>query len=92
MYAIRSYYGNFEAEVSNNKEEEKDEYKFRIVGIVCSYVNRFYVEPDRIKPKEMLKEALSGLERVIPEVQVTINEETEEAEILVDQVASYNFV
>jgi carboxyl-terminal processing protease len=77
---------NFEAEVSNNKEE-KEEFKFRIVGIVCSYVNRFYVEPDRIKPKEMLKEALSRLERVIPEVQVNINEEAEEAEILVDQVA-----
>ncbi len=76
---------NFEAEVNN--KEEKEEYKFRIVGIVCSYINRFYVEPDRIKPKEMLKEALFKLERVIPEVQININEETEEVEILVDQVS-----
>ena len=76
---------NFEAEVNNRDEEE--EYKFRIVGIVCSYINRFYVEPDRIKPKEMLKEALSRLERVIPEVQVNFNEESEEVEILVDQVS-----
>ena len=35
----------------------------------------------------MLKEALSRLERVIPEVQVNVNEETEEVEILVDQVS-----
>jgi hypothetical protein len=27
------------------------------------YLNRFYVEPDRIKPKEMLVESLSWLER-----------------------------
>ncbi|HJO55459.1 MAG TPA: hypothetical protein QF423_02195, partial [Candidatus Scalindua sp.] len=49
---------NFSEEVSSKKEE----YKFRLVGIVCMYVNRFYVEPDRIKPKEMLKESLSWLE------------------------------
>ncbi|MCP4458622.1 MAG: PDZ domain-containing protein, partial [Cytophagales bacterium] len=35
----------------------------------------------------MLKEALFKLERVIPEVQININEETEEVEILVDQVS-----
>ncbi|MCP4267949.1 MAG: PDZ domain-containing protein [Candidatus Brocadiaceae bacterium] len=76
---------NFETEVNN--KEEKEEYRFRMVGIVCSYINRFYVEPDRIKPKEMLKDALSRLERVVPEVQVNINEETEVVEILVDQVS-----
>lgn len=76
---------HFEAEVSN--KEEHEEYKFRLVGIVCSYINRFYVEPERIKPKEMLKEALLWLERVVPEVQVNIHKSTEEIEILVDQVS-----
>ena len=66
---------------------EKKEYKFRLVGIVCSYVNRFYVEPDRIKPKEMLKESLSWLERIIPEVQVSVNDKTEKIEILVDEAS-----
>ncbi len=66
---------------------EKEEYKFRLVGIVCSYVNRFYVEPDRIKPKEMLKESLSWLERIIPEVQVSVDDRTEKIEILVDEAS-----
>ena len=66
---------------------EKKEYKFRLVGIVCSYINRFYVEPDRIKPKEMLKESLSWLERIIPEVQVSVNNKTEKIEILVDETS-----
>ena len=67
--------------------QEKEEYKFRLVGIVCSYINRFYVEPDRIKPKEMLKESLSWLERIIPEVQVSVNDRTEKIEILVDEAS-----
>ncbi len=67
--------------------QEKEEHKFRLVGIVCSYLNRFYVEPDRIKPKEMLKESLSWLERIIPEVQVNVNDESEEIEILVDKTS-----
>ena len=74
---------NFSEEVSSKKEE----YKFRLVGIVCMYVNRFYVEPDRIKPKEMLKESLSWLERIIPEVQVSVNDRTEKIEILVDEAS-----
>ncbi|MDP7255244.1 MAG: hypothetical protein QGF00_36955, partial [Planctomycetota bacterium] len=44
---------NFDEEIN----QAKDEHKFRLVGIVCSYLNRFYVEPDRIKPKEMLAES-----------------------------------
>ena len=67
--------------------EEKEEYKFRLVGIVCSYINRFYVEPDRIKPKEMLKASLSRLERIIPEVQVNVDDESEKIEILVDETS-----
>ncbi len=69
-------------EATDQKEEN---YKFRLVGVVCSYINRFYVEPDRIKPKEMLKESLSWLERIIPEVQVNVDEKSEEIEILVDE-------
>ena len=67
--------------------QEKEVYKFRLVGIVCSYVNRFYVEPDRIKPKEMLKESLSWLERIIPEVQVNVDDKSEKIEILVDDAS-----
>ncbi|ODS32867.1 MAG: peptidase [Candidatus Scalindua rubra] len=62
-------------------------HKFRLVGVVCSYLSRFYVEPERIKPKDMLKEALSWLERIIPEVQVNVNDESEEIEILVDKLS-----
>ena len=74
---------HFDAPVS----QEEEEYKFRLVGIVCSYINRFYVEPDRIKPKEMLKESLSWLERIIPEVQVSVDDKLEKIEILVDEAS-----
>ena len=74
---------NFNEEINQKKEE----HKFRLVGNVCSYLNRFYVEPDRIKPKEMLTESLSWLERIIPEVQVNVNDESEEVEILVDKTS-----
>ncbi|MHC4138936.1 MAG: MXAN_5808 family serine peptidase [Planctomycetota bacterium] len=67
--------------------QEKEEYKFRLVGIVCSYINRFYVEPDRIKPKEMLKASLAWLERIIPEVQVNVNDKLDKIEILVDDAS-----
>ena len=67
--------------------QAKEEHKFRLVGIVCSYLNRFYVEPERVKPKEMLIESLSWLERIIPEVQVNVNDESEEIEILVDKTS-----
>ncbi|MBU36271.1 MAG: hypothetical protein CMG29_03580 [Candidatus Marinimicrobia bacterium] len=74
---------NFNEEVNQAKEE----HKFRLVGIVCSYLNRFYVEPDRIKPKEMLTESLSWLEKIIPEVQVNVNDESKKVEILVDKTS-----
>ena len=74
---------NFNEEINQKKEE----HKFRLVGIVCSYLKRFYVEPDRIKPKEMLIESLSWLEKIIPEVQVNVNDESEEIEILVDKTS-----
>jgi carboxyl-terminal processing protease len=72
---------------SEEVNQAEKEHKFRLVGIVCSYLNRFYVEPDRVKPKEMLIESLSWLERIIPEVQVNVNDESEEIEILVDKTS-----
>src|SRR3989338_9116935 len=80
---VSSLNRHFNEEVNQAKEE----HKFRLVGIVCSYLNRFYVEPDRVKPKEMLIESLSWLERIIPEVQVNVNDESEEIEILVDKTS-----
>ena len=44
------------------------------------------MEPDRIKPKEMLKESLSWLERIIPEVRVDVNDELDEMKISVDEL------
>jgi carboxyl-terminal processing protease len=75
-----SFNKDFSAEI----KQANTPHKFRLVGVVCSYLNRLYVAPDRIKPKEMLKESLVWLERLIPEVRVDINDETEEIEILVD--------
>ena len=80
---VSSLNRHFNEEINQTKEE----HKFRLVGIVCSYLNRFYVEPDRVKPKEMLIESLSWLERIIPEVQVNVNDESEEIEILVDKTS-----
>ena len=80
---VSSLNRHFNEEVNQTEKE----YKFRLVGIVCSYLNRFYVEPDRVKPKEMLIESLSWLERIIPEVQVNVNDESEEIEILVDKTS-----
>jgi len=74
---------NFDEEIN----QAKDEHKFRLVRTVCFYLNKFYVEPDRIKPKEMLVESLSWLEKIIPEVQVNVNDESEEVEILVDKTS-----
>ncbi|MDR4497399.1 MAG: S41 family peptidase [Candidatus Scalindua sp.] len=66
-------------------ESAKDVHKFRLVGIVCSYLNRLYVEPERIVPKEMIRESVSWLERIIPEVMVDIDESSEEIKILVQE-------
>lgn len=78
-----SFNKDFSAEI---KQAEKS-HKFRLAGVVCSYLDRLYVEPDRIKPKEMLKESLTWLERLIPEVRVDINDEAEEIKISVDELS-----
>ncbi len=78
-----SFNKDFSAEI---KQAEKS-HKFRLAGVVCSYLDRLYVEPDRMKPKEMLKESLTWLERLIPEVRVDINDEAEEIKISVDELS-----
>ena len=71
------------------KRAEKDDttYKFRLPGIVSSYVNRLYVEPERIKTVEMLKEALSWQERLIPEVLTDFTESTNTQTVTVDDIS-----
>ncbi|MGR3220782.1 MAG: MXAN_5808 family serine peptidase [Candidatus Anammoxibacter sp.] len=49
---------------------------FRLVDIVCSYVEKLYVYPDKIKPKEMFYNALYRLEKSVPELLVDVNEDT----------------
>ncbi|MEK6635428.1 MAG: MXAN_5808 family serine peptidase [Planctomycetota bacterium] len=68
-------------------EKEDSTYKFRLPGIVSSYVNRLYVDPERIKTVEMLKEALSWEERVIPEVLTDFTEKTNIQTVSVDDVS-----
>lgn len=66
--------------------KEDTGYKFRLPGIVSSYVNRLYVDPERIKTGEMLKEALSWEERIIPEVLVDFPENASTGKVAVDDV------
>ena len=68
-------------------EKEDPTYKFRLPGIVSSYVNRLYVDPERIKTVEMLKEALSWEERVIPEVLTDFTENSNIQTVTVDDVS-----
>ncbi|MCF6155303.1 MAG: PDZ domain-containing protein [Candidatus Brocadia sp.] len=67
--------------------KEDTNYKFRLSGIVSSYVNRLYVDPERIKTAEMLKEALSWEERIIPEVLVDFPESTNTGKVAVDDLS-----
>lgn len=68
-------------------EKEDRAYKFRLPGIVSSYVNRLYVDPERIKSAEMLKEALAWEERIVPEVLADFPEHTSIGKITVDDIA-----
>lgn len=69
------------------KEKEDSNYKFRLSGIVMSYINRLYVDPERIKSLEMLKEALAWEEKVIPEVLTNFEENTITETITVDDIS-----
>jgi carboxyl-terminal processing protease len=87
MFFAISHSNSFNKDFSAEVSQANKSHKFRLVGVVCSYINRLYVEPDRIKPKEMLKESLTWLERIIPEVRVDINDEAEEIKISVDELS-----
>ncbi|MCF6159133.1 MAG: PDZ domain-containing protein [wastewater metagenome] len=69
------------------REKEDTNYKFRLSGIVMSYVNRLYVDPERIKLLEMLNEALAWEERVIPEVLTDFSESTNTVTVTVDNIS-----
>jgi len=55
--------------------------KYRLSGAVCSYVERFYVDHDRIHPRQMLTEALSWTERLLPSVLVQTSESSDMVDI-----------
>ncbi|MGR3317619.1 MAG: MXAN_5808 family serine peptidase [Candidatus Anammoxibacter sp.] len=57
---------------------------FRLVDIVCSYVEKLYVYPDKIKPKKMFYNALYRLEKSIPELLVVVNEDSGMVSIKMD--------
>ncbi|MBM4054585.1 MAG: PDZ domain-containing protein [Planctomycetes bacterium] len=76
-----------EPHFENQSEKEDSEYKFRLPGIVLSYVNRLYVDPDRIDNVEMIKGALDWQERVIPEVLTDYSEEKKTETVTIDNVS-----
>ncbi|MFQ5862683.1 MAG: MXAN_5808 family serine peptidase [Candidatus Brocadiales bacterium] len=60
---------------------DDSKFKYRLSGAVCSYIERFYVEHDRIHPRHMLLEALSWTERLLPSVLVQTSESSNTVEI-----------
>lgn len=58
--------------------------KHRLPGVACSYIERFYVDPERIHPVEMLKEGLSWLERFVPEIMVDFSQSSDKVLVIVD--------
>ncbi len=56
--------------------------KYRLPGAVCSYIDRFYVDPERIHPQHMLVEGLNWIERLLPEVKVEFTETNGSLEII----------
>lgn len=87
LFLIPDRVFGLEPRFEKRPEKENTGYKFRLPGIVSSYVNRLYVDPDRIKTVEMLKEALSWEERIIPEVLVDFPESTTTGKVTVDDVS-----
>jgi carboxyl-terminal processing protease len=66
--------------------------KHNLPRVACSYVDRFYVDPERILPVEMLKEGLSWMERFVPEVMVDFPPPSDTAIIIVnDKEMSFDF-
>lgn len=59
--------------------------KYRLTGAICSYIDRFYVSPERIHPQHMLLEGLNSTERLLPEVEVDPIETQDSLEIIVGE-------
>ncbi len=86
FFTIPKIFG-IEHRVEKHPEKEDAPYKFRLPGVVMSYVNRLYVDPDRIKPLEMIKESLNWEERAIPEVLTDFIETSSTETVTVDDVS-----
>ncbi|MEK6622838.1 MAG: MXAN_5808 family serine peptidase [Planctomycetota bacterium] len=86
FFTIPKIFG-LEHRAEKHQEKEDGPFKFRLPGVVMSYVNRLYVDPDRIKPLEMIKESLKWEERAIPEVLTNFIETSNTETITVDDVS-----
>jgi len=53
-----------------NFERTAQAQNLNITSIVMQYVNRYYVNKNAIKPKDMLVQALGRLERIVDEVLI----------------------
>lgn len=60
-------------------------FKYRLTGTVISYIDRFYVEPERLHPQHMLLEALAWTEKMLPELLVETSESSNALEIVVGE-------
>ena len=66
----------------------------RIVSPVISYVNKYYIDKNKIEPVEMLKEGLSKLEQIIDEVLIEFPENQKSKNFTVqvmDNIKSFNY-
>ena len=66
----------------------------RIVSPVISYVNKYYIDKNKIEPVEMLKEGLSKLEQIIDEVLIEFPENRKSKNFTVqvmDNKKSFNY-
>ncbi len=66
----------------------------QIVSPVISYVNKYYIDKNKIEPVEMLKEGLSKLEQIIDEVLIEFPENQKSKNFTVqvmDNIKSFNY-
>ncbi len=70
----------FSAEKKNSEQDTS----YRLTDVVCSYVEKLYVYPEKIEPDKLLQQALVRLENVLPELLVDIDEDTGLISIHVD--------
>ncbi len=66
----------------------------QIVSPVISYVNKYYIDKNKIEPVEMLKEGLSKLEQIIDEVLIEFPENRKSKNFIVqvmDNRKSFNY-